>query len=226
MKYLFFSLSIFLINIVNIRAQESNPVKTIKSIKISSGILLEFERSDAYTLDISSDDLSEECLIHTIENGVLTLKFTNIINCDGSVTAKLRCPYIKEIEIMGNAEVSTYNVLQTDTLKIILRSGGKAYLDLNVNYLNVLLTEGSLLTASGYANTQVVNVTTQATFSAFELEGEEVTVQASLGGKGKVCATKKLSALSKIGGYITYTCNPVETEIEKKGNGVVEKLSE
>ncbi len=226
MKYIFLSLSIFLIYMPDSTAQDFTPVDTIKKIKISSGILLEIERSEKYTLDISLHDLDLSCLIKTIEDGVLTLKLVSSVNCSGNVTAKLCCPSIKEIEIMGNAEVSTFNLIKTDSLKIVQRSGGKAYLDLDVDYLEILLTEGSILTASGYANTQVVNVSTSATFSAFELEGDVVDIQTSFGGKGKVCATKKLKALSKIGGYISYKCEPEAIEIEKKGNGIVEKLAE
>ncbi len=225
--YLLIPLSIILIKNTNCPAQEIKPIETVEKIKVSSGIFLEIERSQDYTLDIKSPDLNINCLINTIEDGILTLKLTSSINCSGKVTAKLRCPsIIKEIEVMGNAEVSTYNVLKTDTLKIILRSGGKAYLDLDVDYLDVLLTEGSLLTADGYANTQIVSVNTNATYSAFELEGNFVDIQASFGGKGKVCATKKLKAESKIGGYISYSCEPAIVEIEKKGNGIVEKLAE
>lgn len=211
---------------VNCMAQDSNPVKSVKKVIVSSGILLEIERSDEYTLDINSPDLDLSCLINSIEDSVLTLKISSSLNCIGKVTAKLRCPRINELEIMGNAEVSTYNILKTDTLRITQKSGGKAYLDLDVKYLDVQLSEGGLLTAEGYANTQAVSVTTNATFSAFDLEGEVIDIQTSLGGIGKVCASEKLKALSKMGGYISYKCDPAMVEIEKKGNGVVEKLPE
>ena len=227
MKKCTFLLSIFFfIFLLNSTAQESNALKTIDRIKVSSGILMEIERSENYSLNITSNGLDTSCLVKTIENGTLTLKFSSILSCDGQVTARLTCPYVKEIEISGNAEVSTFNVLKTDSLKIIQRSGGKSNLDLDVDFLEVNLSEGSILTANGYANTQVVSVTTEATFSAFELESVQTDIQASFGGKGKVCATDKLKALSKIGGYISYTCEPATAEIEKKGNGVIEKLSE
>ncbi len=218
--------TIFLFLTINSIAQEPNPIETIEKIKISSNILLEIERSEKYTLDIKSPDLDISCLINTIEDGVLTLKKTSSFDCIGKVTAKLCCPFIKEIEIMGNAEVSTFNVLKTDTLKIVQRNGGIAYLDLDVDYLEVQLAEGSILSASGYANTQVVDVSTSATFSAFELEGINVDIETSFGGKGKVCATDKLKALAKIGGYISYKCDPVTVESEKKGNGTIEKMSD
>lgn len=225
-KHILVVLGIFQVFYRNIPAQETNLIKTINKVVISSGIFLEIERSQEYTLTVKSPDLDDNCLIQTIENGILTLKLASSLDCQGKVTARLCLPSIQEMEIMGNAEISTFNVLQTDTLKIIQRSGGKAYLDLDIDYLDVRIAEGSLLTASGYANTQVVSVTTSATFSAFELEGNIVEIQTSFGGKGKVCATEKLKAVSNMGGYINYTCEPAIVEIEKKGNGKVEKLEE
>ena len=225
-KYTFLVSIFFFIYFLNSSAQESNALETINKVKVSSGILMEIERSENYSLSINSSEPDTSCLVKTIENGILTLKISNILSCEGQVTARLSCPYLKEIEISGNAEVSTFNVIKGDSLKIIQRSRGKSNLDLDVDFLEVNLSEGSILTANGYADKQVVNVTTEATFSAFELESEQTDIQASLGGKGKVCATDKLKALSKIGGYISYTCEPATAEIEKKGNGVIEKLSE
>ena len=205
---------------------QASPVDTVRKVVISSGINLEIERSQEYSLTVNSSDLDTGCLVRTLENGVLTLKLTSILECDGKVTARLCCPSVRELEIMGNAEVSTFNLLKTDSLWIVQRSGGKAYLDLDVGYLNARLSEGSLLTAKGYANTQEISVNANATFSAFELEGKVVEIDASFGGKGKVCASEKLKAIANMGGYINYTCDPVTIEIEKKGNGKVEKLTE
>jgi hypothetical protein len=209
-----------------IPARETDPVNTVRKVVISSGIVLEIERSQEYSLTVKTSDMDTSCLVRTIENGVLTLKLSSILECSGKVTARLCCPSISELEIMGNAEVSTFNVLKTDTLRIVQRSGGKAYLDLDVVYLDTNLSEGSLLTAKGYANTQMIKVNTNATCSAFELEGDVVDIQTSFGGKGKVCATEKLKALANMGGYIIYSCNPKSIEIDKKGNGKVEELAE
>jgi hypothetical protein len=92
--------------------------------------------------------------------------------------------------------------------------------------LNANLVEGSLLSANGYAVNQQVYVSSSATYSCYELEGDNITVEATLGGKAKVCAAKELKASTKTGGYIGYKCDPASKTLEPKGNGVIEQVTE
>jgi hypothetical protein len=224
-KLLIIPAVLFLLNEV-VTAQTAVPIPGIHKVIVSNGIMLQVERASQYTLSIKTQDIDSGCVIKTIENGVLTLKLVSSLSCKGKVSIDLSCPTLKEMEIMGNADVSSHNILKEDTLLLTLRSGGKAYLDLDVKYLDVHLSEGSLLTAEGYAVDQRVYVTTSATYSCFQLEGDNVNVEASLGGKAKICADKEMTALSKTGGYISYKCNPTSKTIESKGNGIIEMSTE
>jgi len=206
---------------LNSNSQEAKIIEPVHKVDISDNIFLELERSENYSLLIRSE-LDSSCYTSKITNGVLTIRKTPNIFCSGKVTMKLTCPGIREITISGGSEVSSSNVLKTDSLKVTQRSGGSSFFDLDVKYLEVYLTEGSIMSASGYATNQKIEINANATFSAFELEGDDINIEASLGGKGKICAAGKLKAISKIGGYISYKCNPTNAEIEKKGNGVVE----
>jgi hypothetical protein len=210
----------------NAYTQDKTSIGAIQKVIVSSGILLQIERTPDYSLSTNMQDVDESCLIKTINAGVLTLKLTSSFSCKGKVTINLGCPSLREIEIMGNADVSSRNVLTGDSMKIILRSGGKAYLDLDIKNLDVHMTEGSLLSASGYAVNQNVYVSSSSTYSCFELEGDYVTVEATLGGKAKVCSSKELKASTMTGGYIGYKCDPASKTIESKGNGVVQLVSE
>lgn len=203
-------------------AQDNQKLKSVKKVIVSNGILLEIVRSDDYTLDIKSPTLNVGCLIHTIENGVLTLKIKSDFNCKGEVTALLKIPEIKEIVASNKAEVSTNNVLKTDSLKIKLRTGSKAFIDLDVKYLNCSLSEGSVLTAEGYAISQQVSVTTKATYSAFNLEGENLNVTATANGTAKVCSTDSLKARANTGAYIGYKCSPQHTNLDDSMLGTIE----
>ncbi len=206
--------------------QEKTTIQAIHKVIVSSGILLQIERTPAYTLTVNAQDVDESCIIKTIEAGVLTLKIMSSLDCKGKVTINLGCPSLREMEIMGNADVSSRNVLTGDSMKINLKSGGKAYLDLDIKNLDAHLTEGSLLTANGYAVYQKVYVSSSATYSCFKLEGDYVNVEATLGGKAKICPAKELTASTKTGGYIGYKCEPATKTLEPKGNGVIEQVAE
>ncbi len=214
------------ISLQNMYAQEKINVQAIHKVIVSSGIVLQIERKPEYTLSVNAQDVDPSCIIQTIESGVLTLKLKSSLDCRGKVTVNLTCPSLRELQIMGNADVSSRNVLTGDSLTLILKSGGKAYLDLDIKKLNANLVEGSLLSANGYAVNQQVYVSSSATYSCYELEGDNITVEATLGGKAKVCAAKELKASTKTGGYIGYKCDPASKTLEPKGNGVIEQVTE
>jgi hypothetical protein len=199
-------------------------IPSIHKVIVSDGILLQIERAPEYTLQITAPDADTSCLQKSIRAGILTLKLPADANCMEQITVNLTCPSLRALDISGKADITSRNLLTGDSLDIKIQGGGKAYLDLDINYLNARLIEGGLLSAKGYAVDQEVYVTTSATYSCFELEGDNIKVEASVGGKAKICAAKSLIALSKIGGYIGYKCSPVK--IEKKGSGSIEEVSE
>jgi hypothetical protein len=97
---------------------------------------------------------------------------------------------------------------------------------MDVKYLKVNLSEGSLLTAEGYAIRQDVNVTTKASFSAFRLESDEVNIEVGLAGIAKICANNELNAKARMRGYIGYKCNPKKRSIKDGLTGNVKDVGE
>ncbi len=227
MKYkLIFLSGLVLFLAYHLNGQEKSKIEAINKIVVSSGILLQIEKAPEYTLSIMTQDLDSKCLTQSIENGVLTLKLLNAYGCREKVNATLTCPEIPDLEIMGMAEVTTKNLFAGDKLEVKLQSGGKAYVDLDIKYLDVKASGGASFYAEGYAVNQDITVSSSATFAGYKLEGEYVNVQASLGGIAKVCATEKLKADVGSNGYVSYACNPKEVIKEGKATGVVEAAEE
>jgi len=198
-------------------------LKSVRKIVVSGAIQLELRRSDDYSLELKSPDLEMECLEHGIENGTLTLKLKSSFDCSGEVKAVLKIPEIRYIELMSKAELSTFNLLKTDSLSVIQRSASKSYLDLDVNYLDVQLSEGSFLSASGYVVNQHISVTTKANYSCLELEAENTEISASLLGMAKICVTDTLRASANSNSYILYDCVPDHTELKESLGGKIDK---
>ena len=210
----------------NLKGQEKTEIEAIHKVIVSSGIILQIEKTSEYSLSLTTQDLGPKCLIKEIENGVLTLKLFNGYGCIGKVTARLGCPSLPSMEIMGKAEVSTRKLFPGDSLMVKLQSGGQAYLDLDIKYLQVTATGGSTFYAEGYADEQDISVSTSASFSGYKLEGEDVKVRASVSGMAKVCAADKLEITAGSNTYVSYTCEPKEVKKDIKANAKVEVASE
>jgi hypothetical protein len=207
-------------------AQEPETIQPITKVVVSDGILLQIERSPNYTLSVKLQELDPECLIKTIENGTLTLKITSGYGCSGKIIANLTCPGLKEMEATSKAEISTKNLMQGDSLKAIMRSGGKAYVDIDVKYLEAIVSGWGLFQSEGYAVMQNIELTTSGTFSGYKLEGDNVNITAYSGGKGKICASETLNAEAGSNGYISFNCDPKKKNLEAKGNARIEPYKE
>ncbi len=205
-----------------LKGQEKTEIEAIHKVIISSGILLQIETAPEYSLILTTQDLESKCLIKEIENGVLILKLFNGYGCKGKVTATLSCPSVPSLEIMGKAEVATQKLFPGDSLIVKLQSGGQAYLDLDIKYLQVTASGGSTFYAEGYADQQNISVSTSASFSGYKLEGENVKVHASVGGMAKVCAADKLEIIAGSNSYVSYACDPKEVLKDVRSGGRIE----
>jgi len=206
--------------------QQPEKIDSINKVIVSDGIVLQIERAPEFTLKIKSEDLQDDCLIKTIENGTLTLKIKSGFGCRGDVTVDLTCPTLTSIEATAKAQIASRNVLTGDSLSLLLRTGAKAFVDLDIKYLKIDLTEGALFSAQGYAVNQDISVSSFATYSGFKLEGDKVNVSTQSGGKAKLCANKELHAEAVGGGYVSYKCNPDKKTLEPKGNGTIEESND
>ena len=209
-----------------VNAQETIAAGSFHTIIVSSGILVQIMRSEQYSIEINTKEVEDKCFINAIENGILSLKLSSSFDCKGKVVVNITCPYLKEIEIMGKAEVSTGNVLSGDSLLIEMRSGGKAYIDLDIKYLDARLSGGAMARFEGYAVKQTIALSTSSTFSGFNLEGDDVSVQASSNSVAKVNAQKSIMATAGSGGYIGIKGNPAEKTLDSKSYGEIEFLTE
>jgi hypothetical protein len=218
---LFFSFSSYILN-----AQQAESIPALYKVLVSDGIQLQIERSEEFTLLITKNELDPGCLLKTIENGILTLKIKSGFGCKGKVIVHLGCPGLKEMEISAKAEVSTTNLMKVDSLKVIIRSGGKAYVDLDIKYLDADIREWGLFQSEGYAVKQIINLESSGAFSGYKLEGENVTIKAYSGGKGKICVSNELNAETGSNGYISYNCEPKKKNINAKGSAKIEPYTE
>jgi hypothetical protein len=207
-------------------AQQPESIPAISKVIISDEIQLQLERSDESALSITKNEVGANCLIKTIENGTLTLKIKSGFGCKGKVIAHLSSPGLKEMEIRAKAEISTKNLMKGDSLKVIIRSGGKAYVDLDIKYLEADVAGWGLFQSEGYAIKQLIKLSSSGTFSGYKLEGEDVTIKAYSGGKGKICVTNELNAETGSNGYISYNCEPKKKNINAKGSAKIEPYTE
>ena len=208
------------------RAQETPENREFRKIIVSGKILVQVNRSDHFLVEIKPEEITEKCLVYEIKQGTLTLKLLGSASCKSKATVNISCPYLDEIEVSGRAEIAFGNVLQGDSMFVKVSTGAKAYLDLDVKYLQLRLSEGGMARLEGYANEQLISGFTNSVCSAWELEGEEVEVNVASNAIAKVNAQQRIRATAGSGGYIGIKGDPEEKDIDPKSYGQIEFLDE
>ena len=227
MKKIFIALFLLPCVLLNFTlAQEATPEKSFHKIVASGKLLVQIVRAEEYSVEIKTMEAKEKCLINTIEDGILTLKLTSGSGCKGKVIVNVSCPVINEIEISGRAEVATGNVLTGDSLLVTMKSRGKAYIDLDIKYLETKISDGAMARFEGYALEQIVSISTSSTYSAWDLEGDIVKVKAASNAIVKVNAQEEIHAIAGSGAYIGIKGDPAKKEIDGKSYGEIEFLTD
>lgn len=130
---------------------------------------------------------------------------------------------LNTIEGYSKADISTLNLIKSDSLRIELKNGSVFYADCDIKYLHANIIEGSLLTIKGYALEQQIQANGKATFNGFELEGNTAEVKTATGGIAKVNIEKSLTGSSSSGGHIAYKGKPQVDIKQSMGGKVVDE---
>jgi hypothetical protein len=209
-----------------LRAQQPITLPEFNKVIVSNGILLQIETNPGYQLQAKFQDCDSSCLVRTVKDKTLTLKIENTSKCKGKVIVTISCPELKELQASGKAEVSAKSLIKSDSVKLVIKSNAQVYLDFDIKYLKATLSEGGLLKSEGYAVRQDITINTSATFSGYELEGDVVNVEATMGAKAKICVAENLKVSAWSNSYISYKCNPKNKTIDVFSGGAVEEYKE
>jgi hypothetical protein len=206
-------------------AQESvtrNP-GPFTGIDISDMVLVQLMKADEESLEISTQRSDASGVITAVEDNTLNIRVKGSARDFGKVNIILKYRHIDDISVSGMAEVSSISPMKADTMSITLRSGGKAYLDLDIVYLDCRIHEGAVLSAQGRTSSLDAHVTTSGALSAFDLESDLVVVKAVTGGIAKVYAGSSLVANAQTGGYISYRGDPGQAVTNSGIGGTIVK---
>lgn len=204
-------------------AQTVNERKLEPFNKVIAGdkIIVQLLKSDHESALIKVQGIDASKVKTEVSGGTLTLSIYGEPFTKKKVMVTVNYKNIISIAVNNGSEVSTGNLLKTDTLQADLKSGGVLYLDADIGCLIAKIAEGGLLSAEGYATSQDVTVATLATLSAFDLESDKIRIKTVSGGKAKINVEEELEAEASSNGYITYKGNPAKLKKTANSGGSI-----
>ena len=225
-KYFFLIISFSLSQWLFSQESEVRLLEPFNKINVEDKILVQLIKADEESLEVKARGIDVQRVKSTITDNTLKLYIEVPPYKYGKVNIILKFRQLNEIMASGVAEVSSVSLLKMDTLLVNLRSGGKAYLDLDIQHLESRIAEGALLSAEGYAVSQNAYITTSGTLSAFNLESDIVNVRAVSTGKAKIYVDREFTGLASTKGYIGYKGEPVKIDKKVYTGGEIVKFEE
>ena len=212
MLFLTTTLLLVLVPVVNSQITEKRDLPEFHSLNISSEIDAELILSEKEGIDLELENANPLNLISEVKNGVLTVKMKTGNYKKAVLKVKIYFKDLKEIESTARASVWSEEEIYLDKLAIRLFNGGATRLRLNCDYLDINISQGSILTLKGEGEFQKVKVNTNATYSGYEFKSEKAFVNSSSYGKAKVHVSNRLDAKASAGGFIGFVGNPARVE--------------
>lgn len=176
------------------------------------------EKVEIRAQGIKEDEVSVKVSKTTLRISVLKSLIIGKETIEVTITYKK----LRSITAQAGALVEATSTLEGDKLYVDVSSGANAKFDVQVDALEVIASEGGMLTLYGSTDTQNVKVATGGKYEGYELEANHVYARANTGGKAQVTARQSIDASANTGGAITYRGNPEKREVRTFLSGEIE----
>ena len=173
---------------------------------------------------VSVKDEKEKISVY-VEQGVLKIKRKKPLRIkeyqEDPIRVSVTYKILRRIKANSGADVSNKAPIEVDQLTLDFNSGANGNLDVNVNDIDIAVSEGSQLRVTGKTITQHSKANTGAGLSAYNLNSQRTFVKANTGASAKVVATEAIDAVASTGGDINYKGNPQKINIKDHLGGSV-----
>lgn len=191
-------------------------------ISVSGNVNVYLESGNEESVEISEKNhkISVE-----VSRGVLKIKRKKPLKIkeykDEAIDIKITYRKLRRILGASGSTISNSEAIKGDQLKLDFHSGAQGRMLVNVNDLDLSVSEGAQLKVKGKTVSQSASVSTGAVLSAHRLDSDRTYVKANTGGNANVVANELLEAKASTGGNIDYEGNPRKVKIKDTLGGNV-----
>jgi hypothetical protein len=141
-------------------------------------------------------------------------------------TIYINCIKLNAIEVLGSADVTTSNEIQSENLKLGLTGSGDLSVKLKANSVSAALAGSGDINLQGSTANLTASVAGSGDLRASKLLSETVKVEVAGSGDATVNASKLLDASVAGSGDIRYIGNPETRNVNIVGSGSISETSQ
>ena len=193
-------------------------------VKVYDGISVTLVKGDKNQAIISGKNATEVVLIN--KNGKLKIRMNinEVFNGYTTYVTLYAKGRIDLIDANENAFISSEDTFSQVDIDLRSQEGGEIELVLDVERLEAKATSGGILSLSGSASNQDVDVNTGGKFNGKDLKSSQVRAVVKAGGTADILASDYADAKVRVGGTINVYGNPKVLEKQTFIGGTINEM--
>jgi len=209
---------------LNAQKTEERPVSSFDKLDVFGNIVVDLIKGNQEKVVVESQEIALDRITTKMDGKSLKISMAADL-CSSEKTVRILITYVQlyEIRSKGGADIRSDVPITADRLVYEAVTGGNIYVDVNVKALEASVGQGSLISISGKASSEEINVNSGGIFSGYDMECDEVNVNATTKAKAKVYAGKTLNARATTGGWIGYQGHPAQKIVKTSLGGKIEE---
>jgi hypothetical protein len=210
---------------------EARRIGSFHAIKVSHGIELIIKQGASEGVAISASEKEYRDRIKTeVVNGVLKIYYDNDKwwknnNSNKKLKAYVSFLTIDKIEGNSGSMTKVEGSLTAANFALDLASGAEFKGHVKVHRMIVEQNSGSISKVSGQVESLIIETSSGAVFSGYDLATDRCDADASSGGSIQITVNKELTAEASTGAGIRYKGSGVITKISTSTGGLIRKNS-
>jgi hypothetical protein len=186
---------------------------------------LVIRQEDTPSLTISADENILPLITTTINNGKLTIAYTQpCIRPSQPITIQATAPEIKGLAILGSGDIRSTGTLVTDTLDTGITGTGSINLDVQTSMLTSTITGTGTEAIRGHAMSHQIQIPGAGRVEALSLETRNTSINIIGSGSAEVQANSALSITIIGSGSVVYSGNPADIQQSITGTGDIQHI--
>ena len=208
--------------------QSIRDVGNFTEVIASTNVQVKLIKADNQKVEFKMISGDEESLVTEVKNNVLIIKIENGKHSWGNkskASVKVYYTQLTGIEAKAGASIKSDELIYTTNMDVEVSSGAKADLEIEAENIDVEVSSGGKLKLEGSAKTGELEVSTGGNLDASSLVCDNVSADASSGGRIQVHVNKKLKADASSGGSIRYKGDVEYTNTDSGWSGQIKRMN-
>ncbi len=194
------------------------------AVEIDSGLRVNFIQSDDNRAVVSGSKREEVRIYNENQKLIISSRLRKIVE-EKSAIVNIYYRDLKSVDAKENSDIELCGTIEQPEIAFIAREGAGIVAELNVNNLKATVITGGVLTLSGEAEIQNIEVRSEGFFRGEYVVGENVNVTIKGGGTANVNSILSVDAEVEAGGEV-YIYGDPEKIVQNPGiAGTIQKIN-